>query len=515
MDLCLHDYFHFQAAMRPATLFAKDSHETLTYGEAKLQTDRIAAALQLAGLSAGDRVGILAKNSVRQLLLFLACAKLGVIPVGLNYRLAPAELQFVATDAELKWLFAEAEFMTQLNGLNIDCTLCQLDGSSDELLSFDTWLEQLPAGSHADLPTLHGSNLLFQMYTSGTTGRPKGALLSHANILSNVQQVPLTTGIPPVAGDKSLVIAPLYHAAGLLGALAAVVYGCSLVIHSDYDPVGMIQTLVDEKIAGVTVVPVMLQFSIACVPNIREMDFSALKMITYGASPISAELLAECVDIFQCDFGQGYGQTESSAVLTCLSPDDHRKAVQGQPELLRSCGRAVFATDIKIIDPQGNELPAGEVGEIIARGPQVMQGYWNRPEASAKTLADGWLHTGDAAKMDEEGYVYIQDRIKDLVISGGENIYPAEVENVLMSHPDIQDAAVIGVKDDKWGEVPLAVLVGEKALKADELASFCRDRLASFKIPKYVEYLEVLPRNPTGKLLKRELRERFQPAYES
>jgi acyl-CoA synthetase (AMP-forming)/AMP-acid ligase II len=302
---------------------------------------------------------------------------------------------------------------------------------------------------------------------------------------------------------------------GLVGSLLGVIYGGSMIIHSDYDPVGMIETLAKEHISTVAVIPVMLQFSLAMVPNIKDYDFSELHTINYGASPISESLLQQCMDAFGCDFVQGYGQTESTMALTFLTADDHKKALAGRPELLRSCGRAVFGTDIKIVGNDGQELPLGEIGEIVAKGPQVMQGYWKNPEATAKTVVDGWLHTGDAGRMDEEGYIYIQDRVKDMIISGGENIYPAEIENHLMSHEQIQDVAVIGVPDAKWGEVPLAVVVsgGQPELSAEQLTEFCRGKLAGYKIPRKIEYVAALPRNPTGKVLKKDIRVMMAEKY--
>jgi acyl-CoA synthetase (AMP-forming)/AMP-acid ligase II len=225
--------------------------------------------------------------------------------------------------------------------------------------------------------------------------------------------------------------------------------------------------------------------------------------------------LKQAMAIFKCAFVQMYGQTEASSALTCLTADDHRRALIDAPELLRSCGRAVVNTQIRIVDKSGNDVAQGESGEIIARGPQIMQGYWHRDEANASTLKDGWLHTGDAGKMDAEGYVYILDRVKDLIISGAENIYPAEIENVLMQHESVQDGAVIGVPDAQWGEVALAVLIIKPgfALDVDALKTFCKSRLAGFKVPKHFVSAEQLPRNPSGKILKKELRAIHQPRY--
>ncbi len=506
------DYVAFQARMRPQNLFGSDAHQSLNYDEAWARAGRVAARLQQAGLAKGDRAAILGKNSVDNLLVFLGCARAGVVPVGINYRLTADEVGFIAEDAGAKLLFVDGEFAPLLGdylaGIHQVCVIGELESAQP----LNEWLAD--AGEPQPV-AISGDDVLFQMYTSGTTGLPKGALLTHRNVISNAIQAPLATGRAPRAGDRGLIIAPTFHAVGLVGALMALYGGCSLIIHSDYDPVGMIETLSKENITSVAVVPVMLQFSLACVPNIKDYDFSSLKWINYGASPISAELLKQCIDIFGCEFYQGYGQTEATTALTFLTADDHLRALKDKPELLRSCGRPVFGTELRIVDDQGNDLPAGEVGEILARGPQIMKGYWNREEATAKTIVDGWLHTGDAGCLDEEGYLYLKDRVKDLIISGGENIYPAEIENVLMSHPKIADAAVIGVPDDKWGEVPLAVLVAGEGGEIDlaELTRHCREKLAGFKVPKHLEYIAMLPRNPSGKILKKDLRAAIVPKY--
>jgi acyl-CoA synthetase (AMP-forming)/AMP-acid ligase II len=244
------------------------------------------------------------------------------------------------------------------------------------------------------------------------------------------------------------------------------------------------------------------------VPDLAESSYDDLEVIIYGASPIAEDTLRRAMEIFRCDFYQGFGQTESSGSVTFLTADEHRRALAGRPELLQSAGRALLATRLRIVDAGGREVPRGVTGEIVARGPQLMRGYWNLPEATAETLVDGWLHTGDAGTMDEDGYVYVKDRLKDMVVSGGENIYPREVEDVLFEHPAIADAAVIGVPDEKYGEAVMAVLVLRrgKTLEADELIAYCRTKLAGYKIPRRIEFAEELPRNPGGKVLKKDLR---------
>jgi acyl-CoA synthetase (AMP-forming)/AMP-acid ligase II len=512
---CVHEFFDYHAGVRPDTLFAEDSRHALSYRDAQSRSLMIAARLHEAGVRKNDRIAILAKNSVDHVLVHLACVRLGVVPVGLNYRLSAGEWSFIATDAGIRMLFADAEFLDRVEGAIADISTVCIDTDHARGASLQQWLSA--TRGHVPGVALAGDDVIIQMYTSGTTGRPKGALLTHRNVISNSLQGSLTTGEVAAPGDRFLLIAPLFHAAGLVSAFIAMVFGCSAVIHADYNPVGMIETLAKEKIAGVTVVPVMLQFSLMMVPNIRDYDFSHLKRISYGASPISEDLLRQCLDIFRCQFVQAYGQTEATAALTCLTPEDHERALREKPDLLRSCGRPIMGTSIRIVDANGNDLPRNTSGHIIAKGPQVMSGYWNNDEATRQTLRDGWLYTGDAGMLDDEGFLYIQDRIKDLIISGGENIYPAEVENVLSSHAAIQDIAVIGVADEVWGEVPLAVVVTRGSVRIDinELSAHCRPHIAAYKIPKHIEYVDALPRNPTGKVLKKDLRALFAQKYAS
>lgn len=508
------EYMAFQVKMRPQALFGSDADQSLSYAQAWQKAGRVASRLQAAGLGKGDRIAILSKNSLNNLLVFLGCARAGVVPVGINYRLTCDEVGFIAEDAEARLLFVDGEFAPLIGPYLAAQTQISIVGELDGAEPLDSWLAS--AGETPQPVAISGDDVLFQMYTSGTTGLPKGTLLTHHNLICNSIQAPLTTGRAPRAGDRALIVAPIFHALGLVGSLMAIYYGCALVLHRDYDPVGMIESLANDDICYASVVPVMLQFSLACVENIEDYSFPSLQWMNYGASPISEDLLKRCLQVFDCEFYQGYGQTESTTALTFLTNDDHIAALNGRPELLRSCGRPVFGTELRIVDDQGRDLPQGEVGEILGRGPQVMKGYWKRDEATAETVVDGWLHTGDAGYLDEQGYLFLKDRVKDLIISGGENIYPAEIENVLMAHPKIADAAVIGVPDEKWGEVPLAVLVAgeEGEISLDELTAHCRESLASFKVPKHLEYTQLLPRNPSGKVLKKELRAAIVPNYQ-
>lgn len=517
MQAPLHEYFSYHARAHGNLPMARDESQQLNFAQAFERVQKIANALHQQGLHKNDRIALLAKNSVDQLLVYLACSQLGIVTVGLNYRLAPAEWKFILEDAGSKLLVADAELLPFIQPLiqqerQLLPTIC-LHGDVDGIATLESLIASQPATPRS--AHINMNDVLFQMYTSGTTGLPKGALLTHANINANAFQAPLASGYFSAPGERFLNVAPMYHAAGLMSAFIVMMHGGELVIHRDFHPLKVVESMAKDRITGTTLVPVMLQFCLGFVPDIDKYDFSSLKVINYGASPMAESLLKQAMAVFKCSFVQIYGQTEASSAITCLTAADHRRALQDKPALLRSCGRAVVNTRIRIVDKNGNDVTQGESGEIIVRGPQIMQGYWHRDDANASTLKDGWLHTGDAGKMDAEGYVYILDRVKDLIISGAENIYPAEIENVLMLHESVQDGAVIGVPDAQWGEVALAVLIIKPgfALDADALKAFCKSQLAGYKVPKHFVAAEQLPRNPTGKILKKELRAIYQPHY--
>jgi long-chain acyl-CoA synthetase len=306
----------------------------------------------------------------------------------------------------------------------------------------------------------------------------------------------------------SMVAMPLFHIGGGGWATAGQFVGACSVIVRDINPVELVKLIGDERISHGFVVPVLLQFMLM-VPDLDKADFSSLKLILYGASPISDEVLASSIKAFKTDFMQVYGLTETTGATTLLMPEDHD--LEGpNKHRLRSCGKPVPGMELRIVDDETHEdMPVGKVGEIWVKGPQIMLGYWNMPEETAKSIVDGgWFRSGDAGYLDADGYLYIYDRVKDMIVSGGENIYPAEVENVLMAHPAIADVAVIGVPDEKWGEVPKAIVVRKKdvAVTEDEIIAFAKVSLAGFKCPKSVDWIEALPRNPSGKILKKDLR---------
>jgi acyl-CoA synthetase (AMP-forming)/AMP-acid ligase II len=363
--------------------------------------------------------------------------------------------------------------------------------------------------AHPDRTQVAAGHDLWQMYTSGTTGRPKGAVLTHAAVRANAEQ--FRTALSIGEADRVLVAMPLFHVAATILMALPIAAGATLRLVEGFDPSACARIIDDENITCAPLAPTMIQALLAGGAGLEGRRFASLRTVVYGASPIAESTLRQAMSVFDCDFVQGYGQTEAGGALTVLGADAHHRALAGEPHLLRSCGRAMDGTEIAVIDGDGRPLPTGEVGEIVARGPQLMRAYWNRPEATAEALRGGWLHTGDAGRLDDEGFLYLADRIKDMIISGGENVYPREVEDVIAALPEVADVAVIGVPDDRWGEAVKAVIVPAPAatLTAEALIAWCRSQLAGYKAPRSVDFVDALPRNASGKVLKTVLREPY------
>jgi acyl-CoA synthetase (AMP-forming)/AMP-acid ligase II len=511
-NMYLHSFLDYWAREQPNAEFAIQDSQQLTYLEALIAANRLANALISMGLQVGDRIAILSRNRIEYVLLYFAASKAGVVPVPLNYRLVPLQWAYIINDARVRALMTGEEYVDSIDAIRKDLKTVErfvafraTNKSGWE--KYHQWITHQP--DTAPPISIQEDADVYQMYTSGTTGHPKGALLTHRTVTANVMQNSfIGKGTP---GERSLVVLPLFHAATVPTTFSPVSWGGSLYIMEGFDPTQVVRVLSEERIGFATLVPTMIQACLLSVPGIASRYYEHLRVIYYGASPISEQTLRCAMQVFPCEFLQTYGLTEATQAVTFLSPADHRRALSEKPELLLSAGRPVVGTELRIVDGYDNPVSNGTVGEIVVRGPQLMRGYWNRPDETAQTLRGGWLHTGDAGMLDDEGYLYIRDRVKDVIISGGENVYPTGIERVLCMHPAIAEAAVIGVPDERWGEVVKAVVVLCKGATAteEEIIDFCRNKLAGFERPRSVDFVDALPRNPSGKVLKRVLREPY------
>jgi long-chain acyl-CoA synthetase len=454
-------------------------------------------------------VALIDKNGPEYFEILFGAAKLNAITVAVNWRLAPREMAYIVNDAEARVLFVGADFVEHVEKIRSELTTVKKvivlgEGAGDD--RFPAWRDSHPA----DDPGVEaaGGDVALQLYTSGTTGLPKGVMLTNDNLFSLVPHAAEQWEIDE--NSVNLVAMPLFHIGGSGWALVGMYHGGDSVVLREVDPVAILAAVPRHAITHGFLVPAVLQFLLV-TPGVESTDFSSLRVLAYGAAPITDEVLKRSLAAFRCKFIQLYGLTETTGAITQLGAEDHDP--DHRPELLRSCGKPFPWVELRVVDGEtGQDRPAGEVGELWTRSPQNMKGYWHQPEETAKTVVEGgWLRTGDAGYLDDAGYMYLYDRVKDMIVSGGENVYPAEIENVLMSHPAVADVAVIGVPHDRWGETVKAIVVAEPGTTPEpaELIAFTRERLAHFKCPTSVDFTDLLPRNPSGKLLKRELREPF------
>jgi len=507
----LTDVLREQARSRKdATAFYFEERET-TFAELDQHANQVANGLNALGIGKGERLAFLGKNSDIYFELMFGAMKAGVVMAPVNWRLAPPEIVYVVNDTQARILFVDMAFADLVRDIGDKLqhvqTIIVTDGAAHGWQNYADWRDQ-QSDADPNIPITE-ENVALQLYTSGTTGNPKGAMLSHRNAL-NLSR--LGKDNPPdwniwSADDVSLVAMPVSHIGGSGWGVLGIVHGAKGVIMREFDPTKVLDFFEKHQITKLFMVPAAMQFVVR-QPRARQVDYSRLRYMLYGASPIPVALLKECIDVFGCGFVQMYGATETTGTIVVLPPEDH---VEGS-QRLRAAGKAMPGVELAVLDAEGNPLPPGEIGEIATRSDSNMVGYWNQPEATRQTLsADNWLRTGDAGYMDEDGYVYIQDRIKDMIVTGAENVYPAEVENAVAHHPAVAEVAVIGVPDDTWGEAVKAIVVMRPgaSVDADELIAFTRQRIAGYKTPKTVEFIAALPRNASGKILRRQLREPY------
>jgi fatty-acyl-CoA synthase len=490
-------------AAHPAIIFNEKSY---SYLEFNTRINQTASALSGLGVKKGDRVALLLLNSNAFLETLFACAKLGAIAVPINFRLSPAEINFILNDAGAEILLYHPVFKELFEPVRMETavrhaiavTAAGEDTGSD--LNYEDLLRENDA-TEPDAEVMQHDPLMM-MYTSGTTGRPKGALISHGNASWNAIHSMLSD-MAVLRSDIVLTVAPLFHIGGLaVNTLSALYIGATLILQSQFDPPEVLRTIEREGVHTLFLVPAMWQ-ALTLVPDFDSYKLNNLRSLISGGAPCPIPV----IEFFQkrgLRFYEGFGMTETCAGVCILGNED---AVRKNG----SVGKPLMHEEMRIVDETGNDVRPGETGELVLRGPNIFLEYWNRPDATEEVFQGGWFHTGDLARQDEEGFYYIVDRKKDMLISGGENVYPTEVEQVLYRHPKVQEVAVIGAPDETWGEVPMALVVprpGER-LTLEELEAFCRDKLARFKTPKHLVELEEMPRTATGKILKRELRKQF------
>ncbi|WP_295136730.1 long-chain fatty acid--CoA ligase [uncultured Reyranella sp.] len=494
------DWISHHAGRRPTRLAIHDLHtgRKFSYADLDNRVARLTSVLAARGIARGDRVALLAPNCAEYFEIQFACGRLGAIMLPLNWRLTVPELEYILGDAGPKLLIHDKAFAAQAAALSrnlLEIDHDRPDGDYERALA--------AAGpAPAAVPLTH-DDIGMVMYTSGTTGHPKGAIITHGMVFWNC----VNLGIPALITPETvqLVVLPLFHTGGLNCYANPVLHaGGTIVIMRTFDPGQALDCLSDPAL-GIThffAVPAPYQFMMQH-PKFATADLSRLRIAGVGGAPCALAIL-ETWTARGVPLVQGWGMTETSPAGTMLDAADAIRK-------LGSAGKALLHTAIRVVDDQDNDVPAGGIGELLIKGPNITPGYWNNPEATKRSFTNGWLHTGDAARLDAEGFVYIVDRWKDMYISGGENVYPAEVENVLFQLPAVADAAIIGVPSERWGEVGMAIIVrkAEQELAEGDVIQHCLTRLAKFKVPQSVAFVDALPRNATGKVLKRELRVQF------
>ncbi len=491
-----------------------DGERSVTYSKLALRVAALGASLGDLTVGVGGRVGFLGVNSLAHVECWLGVPAFGRVMVDLNFRLAEPELAFMVDDCELEVLIVDRDQLEVGRTLRQRCPSLReliLDAAGDcptDCIPYEELLKTGPLGP----PDIEEHTLAAISYTGGTTGTPKGVMLSHGNLLANARHNLIATGHQQT--DCWLHVCPMFHVAGTANVVASTWVGARQVVLPRFSGRAVAETITRERITHTVLVPTMLAMLLDHLER-EPCDLSSLRHIQYAASPISSELQQRVLERFECEVAQFYGMTEAAPTVAHCSPEDHRRGSAGEEPYrsrLASSGAAVVGVECGVRGPDASPLLPGEIGEIWVRGPNVMLGYWNRPEATQSALVNGWYRTGDAAYADADGYLYIVDRLKDMIISGGENVYSIEVEGALLQHRAVLEAAVFGIPDRRWGEAVHGVVSvrSDGSVTADELISYCRERIAAYKVPRSIEIqADPLPKSGAGKLLKNVLRDPF------
>lgn len=504
------DYFDRGATEYPDNICMAQDGETWTYAEVQVLTQRVSQALRNAGHGARARVAIYSPNNALAYACTLAIGRHNGIWVPINARNAIDENIYILGNNQAEVLIIHSKFADYVDQIraevpSIRTIVCVDKALGDDIPALADWMpaDYEPAAD----PDVPSTDVFMHVSSGGTTGRPKGVMLSHRAL--EVMVATYHACMPVGENAVYLMVAPMTHAAGFMS-FPMLSRGAKLVFMAEVDPERVMQLIESEGVTHTFLPPTVIYVMLSHA-NVRKYDYSSMVNFAYAAAPMSADKLKEAIEVFGHVMTQTYGQAEVPMICTYMSPDDHAEALAGNGQRLLSCGRATDFTRVEIMDDDGNLLPRGQEGEIVFRGDMRMTGYYNQPEETAEASEYGWHHTGDIGRIDEDGFVYIVDRKKDMIISGGFNVFPSEVEQVIWTHPSIQDCAVIGVPDEKWGEAVKAVveLKPDAALDEGELIQLCKDQLGSVKAPKTVDVWDELPRSPVGKVLKREIRKPF------
>jgi acyl-CoA synthetase (AMP-forming)/AMP-acid ligase II len=506
-DINVGDFLTTRAYLNPGkeAFYDISADRRFTFDEINRRCNQAAAALQSLGLDKGDRVAILAYNGYQFLESFFGAAKVGLVLMPLNWRLTAKELSFILEDGGAKAIIFDADFAAVVEQIRAEGEASSKleywieigQNTSDFALKYENMVAE--QSDSEPVEKAGPDDNLFIMYTSGTTGLPKGVVHTHNTQFSAVLTIANTSDW--YFSDKHLILLPLFHVGAVCPLIAGIYRGNTIAISRNFNPEKTWALIEQEQISVSLAVPAMLNLMLQ-VPEFEKHDWSSLRILMCGAAPVPVSTIHTFNDL-GIDIYQLYGLTETCGPACIIGPEDVARKIG-------STGKAYFHTMVRIVDKDGIELPVGEPGEVVVSGGHIMKEYWNRPEATAEVIKEGWLLTGDIAIQDEEGFITIQDRIKDMIISGGENIYPAEIENVLLKHPDVVDAAVIGQASERWGETPFAVVVkSAEALTSAKLLSHCKRQLSRFKLPREIVFVGDIPRTSSGKILKRVLRDKY------